>query len=143
MAHESSLKGLLKPFKGNRDYSELEEGARGALDKLNLMMQRLVTLTEHQHVSHKNIVLRLHKAKSGQGYLRWRTLRHAVDQSMGFMLWKAVVNDPLTGPQTRQNLLILEQQRIALNMQASVLQYVIRQASDCSGKVQLAQQAVG
>ncbi|WP_313025464.1 DUF3158 family protein [Pseudomonas lopnurensis] len=145
MAHDSSLKGfksLLKPFKGKGDFLELELSARGALDKLNTMMQRLVSLTEHQHVSHKNIVLRLHKAKSGQSYLRWRTLKHAADQSMGTRLWTSVVNDPLTGPQTRQNLLILEQQRNALNMQASVMQYIARQAADCAKKADLAQQTV-
>lgn len=139
MAHESSLKGLLKPFKGKGDFRELELSARGALTKLDQMMERLVALSDHQHVAHRNIVLRLHKAKSGQGYLRWRTMRHAADQSMGLTLWTKVVNDPLTGPQTRQNLLILEKQRITLNMQASVMQYIVRQAAECADKVEQAE----
>ncbi|MHB0818502.1 DUF3158 family protein [Stutzerimonas stutzeri] len=144
VAHDPSLKGLLKllkPFKGKGDYQDLELSARGAVQKLDQMMQRLVALTEHQQIAHKNIVLRLHKAKSGQSYLRWRTMRHAAEQSMGFKLWSKVVNDPLTGPQTRQNLLILEQQRMALNMQASVMQYITRQAADCADKAEMAEQA--
>lgn len=144
LAHDPSLKGflrVLKPFKGKGDYQELEQSARGAVQRLDQMMQRLVALTEHQHVNHKNIVLRLHKAKSGQAYLRWRTMRHAADQSMGFQLWRKVVNDPLTGPQTRQNLLILEQQRMALNMQASVMQYICRQAAECAEKAAMAEHA--
>lgn len=134
VAHDSSLKGLLKPFKGKGDFDEFASNARGALDRLNQMMQHLVELTERQMITHKNISLRLHKAPSGQNYLRWRTLRHLRDQETGFRLWQRVVSDPLTGPQTKQNLLILEEQRIALNMQASVLQYMIRQAIDCAGK---------
>lgn len=142
MAHDSSLKGLLKPFKGKGDYTELELHARGVLAKLDQMMVQLVKLTDSQHIAHKNIVLRLHKAKSGQGYLRWRTLKHSGNQAMGFQLWQQVVQDPLTGPQTKQNLLILEQQRNALNMQASTVQYIVRQAIDCAKKSELAQNAL-
>lgn len=141
MAHDSSLKGLLKPFKGKGDYRELEQSAREALTTLNQMMDRLVNVSDHQQMAHRNIVLRVHKAKSGVGYLRWRTMRHAADQSMGFQLWKKVVQDPLTGPQTRTNLLILEKQRMALNMQASVMQYIARQAAECAKKAEMADQA--
>lgn len=143
LAHDPSLKGflrVLKPFKGKGDYQELEQSARGALSRLNQMMERLVAVSEHQQVAHRNIVLRLHKAQSGVSYLRWRTMRHSADQTMGFPLWKKAVQDPLTGPQTRQNLLILERQRMALNMQASVMQYIARQATECADKAEMAEQ---
>lgn len=128
LAPNPSLKGLLKPFKGKGDYEDLAHLARETQDKLLIMQKHLVNLTEHYQVAHKRMTLRLHKAPSGQFYLRWRTLGNAPSNASGARLWHHVVSDPLTSSQTRQNLLILERQRIALNLQACCVQSMIKQA---------------
>lgn len=142
LAHNSSLKGLLKPFKGKGDYQELEEIARDAQDKLLVIMKRLVTLTESHQIAHQRMTLRLHRADSGQNYLRWRTFYNAAKRPSGDQLWKNIVTDQLTSPQVKNNLLILERQRITLNMQAACVQAMISQALKGQRKLGVAEQLV-
>lgn len=142
LAHDSSLKGLLKPFKGKGDYEELVELVRSAQNKLQVIMKHLVTLTEHQQIAHRRMTLRLHKSASGQYYLRWRTFGNTANTASGDELWKQVVSDPLTAPVTKRNLLVLEKQRIALNLQAACVQSMLKQALQGRTKVVAAESLV-
>lgn len=139
LAHNSSLKGLLKPFKGKGDYQELEGIAREAQNKLLVMMKRMVTLTEIHQIAHQRMTLRMHRAESGQNYLRWRTFHNSASSPSGDKLWQKIVGDQLTSPQVKNNLLILERQRIAINMQAACVHSMLRQALQGQNKLALAE----
>lgn len=71
-------------------------------------------------------------------FLRWR--KH--DRSaMGVALWQEVMASTATPVNLLEDLLALEQQRIALNMQISLLHTLGRQAQDCAGKMAQAEDA--
>jgi len=69
---------------------------------------------------------------AGTTFLRWRNL----DRSrMGVALWQQVMLNPKTPTTLIDDLYAIEEERIVLNMQISLLHTLARQASDCASKV--------
>ena len=85
-----------------------------------------------------SIELAQQRTGAGTTFLRWR--KH--DRSaMGVALWQEVMASTATPVNLLGDLLALEQQRIALNMQISLLHTLGRQAQDCAGKMAQAEDA--
>ncbi|WP_101776056.1 DUF3158 family protein [Pasteurella oralis] len=79
------------------------------------------------------IFIRDRASSSGASFLRWRNLKNT---KSGQQAWENIVTDHQYPTEIRQALLKVEKERIALNMQISILSYIIRQASECKSKLE-------
>jgi len=69
---------------------------------------------------------------AGTTFLRWRNLDRS---AMGVALLQQVMMNPSTPATLIDDLYAVEEQRIVLNMQISLLHTLARQASDCANKM--------
>ncbi len=139
LEHAGSQKGLLKPFKGKGDLEAWATQCFAMRDELIGLAQRQVLPQALGHPFHL-LPIELAQQTTGAGttFLRWR--KH--DRSaMGVALWQEVMASTATPVNLLEDLLALEQQRIALNMQISLLHTLGRQAQDCAGKMAQAEDA--
>jgi len=133
LEHAAYLKGLLKPFKGK---GSLELWANQCMALRDAMMG----LAEHQILPQVRaypfslLPIQLTQQHTGAGttFLRWRNPDRS---AMGVALWQQVMLNPSTPATLMDDLYAIEQQRIVLNMQISLLHTLARQASDCANKV--------
>ena len=133
------LKGLLRAFTGNGDLEDWVNRCHALRDELIDLAQRRV-LAQARGYPFRLLSIELAQQRTGAGttFLRWR--KH--DRSaMGVALWQEVMASTATPVNLLEDLLALEQQRIALNMQISLLHTLGRQAQDCAGKMAQAEDA--
>ena len=133
------LKGLLRAFKGKVDLEDWVNRCHALRDELIDLAQRRV-LAQARGYPFRLLSIELAQQRTGAGttFLRWR--KH--DRSaMGVALWQEVMASTATPVNLLEDLLALEQQRIALNMQISLLHTLGRQAQDCAGKMAQAEDA--
>ena len=133
------LKGLLRAFKGKGDLEDWVNRCHALRDELIDLAQRRV-LAQARGYPFRLLSIELAQQRTGAGttFLRWR--KH--DRSaMGVALWQEVMASTATPVNLLGDLLALEQQRIALNMQISLLHTLGRQAQDCAGKMAQAEDA--
>ncbi|CAB5670116.1 Protein of uncharacterised function (DUF3158) [Delftia tsuruhatensis] len=133
LEHAASLKGLLKPFKGK---GALEEWAK----QCHLLRDQLITLARLRVLARARsspfhllpLEMTQQKTAAGTLFLRWR--KH--DRSaMGVALWQELMASPCLPANLLADLLALEQQRVLLNMQISLLHTLGRQAQECADKM--------
>lgn len=130
------LKGLLRPFKGKglEDWAGQCVGLRDQL--IALATQRILSQAQAYPFSLLGVQLSLQTTGSGTSFLRWRNL----DRSrMGVALWQNLLEAPSTPERLLAELYAMEQQRIVLNMQVSLLHSLGRQARECAGKLAAAE----
>ncbi|MCY1418204.1 hypothetical protein D9M71_337580 [compost metagenome] len=84
-----------------------------------------------------DIRLVLQNTSAGSTFLRWRTRDFA---RMGVAVWERQVGNPALPQGVREGLHRLECDRIALNLQMSVVHSLFRQASTCTIKMASAEQ---
>ncbi len=141
LKHSASLKGLLKPFKGK---GELENWASDCLDLrddlISLAQRRVLPQSRRRPFDLLPIELAQQSTGAGTTFLRWRNTDRS---AMGVALWEALVASPYTPASLIADLLAMEEQRIVLNMQISLLHSMARQAQDCAGKIASAHAACG
>jgi len=133
LEHAAYLKGLLQPFKGK---GSLEVWANQCM----ALRDAMVGLAEHQILPQARgypfslLPIQLAQQTTGAGttFLRWRNPDRS---SMGVALWQQVMLNPSTPATLMDDLYAIEQQRIVLNMQISLLHTLARQANDCANKV--------
>ncbi|MQT39857.1 DUF3158 family protein [Pseudomonas sp. FSL R10-0765] len=132
LEHAASLKGLLKPFKGKGELEHLAQVAREIEAQLYHLMEAVVQQAGQPPYSLLDIRLVLQNTSAGSTFLRWRTRDFS---RMGVAVWeRQLCNKPL--PQVvREGLHRFECDRIALNLQMSVVHSLYRQASTCSIKM--------
>lgn len=134
----ASLKGLLKPFKGK---GELENWASDCLDLrddlISLAQRRVLPQSRRRPFDLLPIELAQQSTGAGTTFLRWRNTDRS---AMGVALWEALIVTPRTPVTLIADLLAMEEQRIVLNMQISVLHSMARQAQDCAGKLEHAEE---
>ncbi|MDR0578057.1 MAG: DUF3158 family protein [Candidatus Accumulibacter sp.] len=125
------LKGLLRPFKGK---GSLEAWANQCFTLRN----ELMALEENRGLAQTRVLLRglpveLAQQRTGAGttFPRWRQPDRS---AMGTALWRAVMGSPGTPVRLMDALHAMEQQRIVLNMQVSLLHTLGRQARECADK---------
>jgi len=133
LEHAAYLKGFLKPFKGK---GSLETWA----NQCRTLRDAMMGLAEHQILpqargypfSLLGVQLAQQHTGAGTTFLRWRNPDRS---SMGVALWQQVMLNPSTPVTLMDDLYAIEQQRIVLNMQISLLHTLARQASDCANKM--------
>ena len=122
-ARKSSLKGLLKAFKG-----------QGELRALVLELQSLrAQLQQHQPVLKQAVyelpgrnvplILCSNPARSGISYLRWRNLDN---NRSGSVALQEAIQQPDVTDELRDALMALEWRRQILNTQLSVVTFMLR-----------------
>lgn len=127
------LKGLLKPFKGKGGLEDWASQCMSLRDQLiALAMQRVLPQARAYPFSLLGVQLSLQTTGSGTSFLRWRN----IDRSrMGVALWQGLMDAPSTPARLRADLYAIEQQRIVLNMQTSLIHSIGRQAQECAAKM--------
>lgn len=131
-ARKSSLKGLLKAFKG-----------KGELRALVLELQALrAQLQQHQPVLKQAVyelpgrnvplILCSNPARSGISYLRWRNLDN---NRSGSVALQEVIQQPDVSDELRNALMALEWQRQVLNTQLSVVMFMLRRIQPLTSRV--------
>ncbi|MDQ4678509.1 DUF3158 family protein, partial [Stenotrophomonas maltophilia group sp. RNC7] len=120
------LKGLLRPFKGKGPLDDWASQCHAQRDQLIALAQRRVLRQATGHPFHL-LPAELAQQKTGAGttFLRWRRPDRS---AMGVALWQELIARPATPVNLLADLYALEQQRIVLNMQISLLHTLGRQA---------------
>lgn len=133
LGHAGSLKGLLKPFKGKGELEAWASQCFAMRDELIALAQRQILPPACGHPFHLlPVELAQQTTGAGTAFLRWR--KH--DRSaMGVALWKELMVSSSTPVNLLADLHAIELQRIALNMQISLLHTMGRQALECASKV--------
>ena len=132
----ASLKGLLRPFKGKGALDAWARECTALRDRLISGPQRRV-LAEARGFPFSLLPIELAQQTTGAGthFLRWRKRDRSV---MGVALWQELIMSAATPVGLLEELLAIEQARITLNMQISLVHTLARQASDCANKMLLA-----
>jgi len=133
LEHAAYLKGLLKPFKGK---GALEDWANQCFalrdDMIGLAQRRVLPQTSGYPFHLLDVELAQQNTGAGTTFLRWR--KH--DRSaMGVALWQALMASAAMPVTMLDDLHAIEQQRIVLNMQISLLHTLGRQARECANKL--------
>lgn len=137
LEHAASLKGLLKPFKGKGELEHLAQVAREIEAQLCHLMEAVVHQAGQPPYSLLDIRLVLQNTSAGSTFLRWRTRDFA---RMGVSVWERQVCNKALPQVVREGLRRLECNRIALNLQMSVVHSLYRQATTCAIKMASAEQ---
>ena len=132
LEHAASLKGLLKPFKGKGELVQLTNVTRELEQRVAQLMGTQAAIMALPPLSLLGIRLVLQNTGAGTTFLRWRTQDFS---RMGALVWERLMRNPRLPPDLRTALFQLECNRIALNLQMSVLHSLQRQALDCSHKM--------
>ncbi|PUA41370.1 integrase [Pseudomonas protegens] len=135
----ASLKGLLKPFKGKGELVQFAEQCQTLEQQLKDLAQHVLTQARRHPFTLLPVRLIEQNAASGTLFLRWQ---HVRDRRMGVSLWANMVANPQTPAALLPDLYAMEQQRITLNMQISVLHSIAKQATECAGKMGQAEAAL-
>ncbi|MDR2031606.1 MAG: DUF3158 family protein [Azoarcus sp.] len=130
------LKGLLRPFKGKGSLETWASECETLRDKLIELAKRRVLAQARAHPFNLfGIQLAQQPTGAGTTFLRWRSLDHA---RMGTALWEELIGNPATPVNLLDDLLAMEEQRIALNMQIGLIHAIARQARACASKLERA-----
>ncbi|MCD7038833.1 Protein of unknown function [Pseudomonas syringae] len=132
LEHAASLKGLLKPFKGKGELEHLAQVAREIEAQLCRLMEVVVRQARQPPYSLLNVRLVLQNTSSGSTFLRWRTRDFA---RMGVAVWERQISNKALPQAVREGLHRFECERIALNLQMSVVHSLYRQATTCAIKM--------
>ena len=137
LEHAASLKGLLKPFKGKGELEHLAQVARETEAQLCHLMEAVVKQAGQPPYSLLDIRLVLQNTSAGSTFLRWRTRDFT---RMGVAVWERQVRSKPLPQVVREGLHRFECDRIALNLQMSVVHSLYRQATTCAIKMASAEQ---
>ena len=129
LEHSASLKSLLKPFKGKGELEYLAQVARETEAQLRRLMEAVVQQAGQPPYSLLDIRLVLQNTSAGSTFLRWRTRDFA---RMGVAAWERQVSNKALPQAVREGLHRFECERIALNLQMSVVHSLYRQATTCA-----------
>ncbi|HEB4094224.1 TPA: DUF3158 family protein [Enterobacter cloacae] len=122
-ARKSSLKGLLKAFKGKGELRVLVQELqtlRVQLQQLQPMLKQAVYELPGRNVP---LILCSNPARSGVSYLRWRNLDN---NRSGSVALQEAIQQPDASDELRDALMALEWQRQVLNTQLSVVMFMLR-----------------
>lgn len=122
-ARKSLLKGLLKAFKGKGELQELAQEVLEIQAKLQQLQPQLKQAVFNLPVRTLPLVLCSNPARSGVSYLRWRNLDNNHSGSAALL---EIVRQTATSNELRDALLVIEWQRQVLNMQLSVVTFMLR-----------------
>ncbi|EAA8878541.1 DUF3158 family protein [Salmonella enterica] len=122
-ARKSSLKGLLKAFKGKGELRALVQELRALrvqLQQCQPMLKQAVYELPGRNVP---LILCSNPARSGVSYLRWRNLDN---NRSGNMALQEAIQQPDASDELRDALMALEWRRQVLNTQLSLVIFMLR-----------------
>lgn len=122
-ARKSSLKGLLKAFKGKGELQALVQELREARIQLRLRQPMLKQAVYELPGRNVPLILCSNPARSGVSYLRWRNLDN---NRSGSMALQEAIQQPDASDELRDALMALEWRRQVLNTQLSVVVFMLR-----------------
>lgn len=133
LQHAPFYKGLLKPFKGKGELDQLAEQCRSLQADLNTLAQERI-LAQAQRFPFTLMPIRMthQHTSAGPVFLRWQ---QSGTRKMGVGLWADLCRNDLVTETLLQDLHAMELQRIALNMQISLVHAIGRQAAECAEKM--------
>ncbi|MCD5972576.1 DUF3158 family protein [Pseudomonas sp. CDFA 550] len=133
LQHAPFLKGFLKPFKGKGGMLQLAELCRSLEADLNALAEDQVLAQANRH-PYTLLPVRMVRQRTSAGtvFLRWQEMG---TRQMGVNVWSILLADPRTPESLLQDLHTMEQQRVALNMQISLVHTIGRQAAECAEKM--------
>ncbi|MFJ5299242.1 DUF3158 family protein [Pseudomonas sp. NPDC088368] len=133
LQHAPSLKGLLKPFKGKGGMLQLAEQCRSLETALNALAQENIHAQANRYpFTLLPVRMTLQRAASGTVFLRWQDTG---TRMMGVGVWTNIFQASKTPDFLLHDLHQMELQRIALNMQISLVHTIGRQATECAEKM--------
>ncbi len=139
LEHAGYLKGLLRPFKSKGALEDWASLCFELRDSLISLAQQQVLAQAGGHPFHLfPVELAQQKTGAGTTFLRWRKPDRS---AMGVQLWRGLMSSPAMPANLIDDLLALELQRVALNMQISMLHSLGRQAQACASKMAQAEEA--
>jgi len=135
--HGASLKGILFPFKGKGQFEACSNRHEHLRDNLiHLAQHELLPQSRTFPFGLLPIQWGMQTTSAGTAFLRWRK----VDRSaMGSSLWAALMTSPSTPRRLIADLYAMELQRIAINMQISLMHSISKQAHACAHKAEWAE----
>ncbi|AWX14700.1 hypothetical protein CEP48_00180 [Mergibacter septicus] len=128
----AGLKKLFNPVSTQVDYEILEQFFLESRQSLIEMGQSIIQKARSYPVAHVPLIFILdHTSSSGGRFLRWRNLKN---NKSGEPAYKYILQDETVPAEIKQALVALENDRIAFNMQMSVLNSIVRQLRECKEK---------
>ncbi|EDS7122086.1 DUF3158 family protein [Salmonella enterica subsp. enterica] len=131
LAYESCLKGLLRV----REPLLLAQQASEASATLHQLQSRILHRAWRWPLQQLPLMLCRGPARSGANFLRWRNQQN---NRSGLPGWQALVQDVTLAQPIRDALLLIEYDRVAFNMQMSIISFILRQTRECATKVETA-----
>lgn len=122
-ARKSSLKGLLKAFKGKGELRALVQELQALRVQLQLRQPMLKQAVYELPGRNVPLILCSNPARSGVSYLRWRNLDN---NRSGSVALQEAIQQPDVSDELRDALMALEWQRQVLNTQLSVVMFMLR-----------------
>ncbi|MDR3221553.1 MAG: DUF3158 family protein [Candidatus Accumulibacter sp.] len=133
LKHAASLKGLLQPFKGKGSLADWASQCQALRDGLiELSERRILAQANGSPFRLLSVHLAQQTTGAGTAFLRWRKPDRS---AMGVALWQEQIAHPDTPVSLLDDLYAMEQQRIVLNMQISLLHTLGREAKECANKL--------
>lgn len=122
-ARKSSLKGLLKAFKGKGELQALVQELREVRVQLQQCQPVLKQAVYELPGRNVPLILCSNPARSGVSYLRWRNLDN---NRSGSVALQEAIQQPDASDELRDALRVLEWRRQVLNTQLSVVMFMLR-----------------
>lgn len=122
-ARKSSLKGLLKAFKGKGELRALVQELQALRVQLQLRQPMLKQAVYELPGCNVPLILCSNPARSGISYLRWRNLDN---NRSGSVALQEAIQQPDASDELRDALMALEWRRQVLNTQLSVVMFMLR-----------------
>jgi hypothetical protein len=98
---------------------------------IELVQREILTQAQAHPFNLLDVQLARQTTGAGTAFLRWRKPDRS---AMGVRLWQELIARPSLSAYLLDDLYAMEQQRVVLNMQVSLLHTLTRQARECAGK---------
>lgn len=148
LAVQTPLNSVLKQFfseiKTLEDYEQLQLSIYQVREHLLQQHQMIVDKLKSNEVT-KAVGFRLMQDKassSGGHFLRWRITFGQNTPARKGVIWRNLIEDSQLSTLTKQRIAKMEKERLALNMQMSVLNSMLRQLTDTLEKWDEIEQSV-
>ena len=133
------LKQLFSHLGTEADYKILFEQvqqARSVFMDYQLDMVQRVRDSELQNLP--IFMIKDKSSSSGGTFLRWRSMNHTGTRET---VWHPLLTDKNVPEPLRNQLVAVEKDRILVNMQVSIFNYILRQLSECASKIEKVEKA--
>lgn len=131
-ARKSSLKGLLKAFKGKGELRALVQELQALRVQLQQRQPMLKQAVYELPGSNVPLILCSNPARSGVSYLRWRNLDN---NRSGSVALQEAIQQPDMSDELRDALMALEWRRQVLNTQLSLVIFMLRRIQSLTTQI--------